>query len=81
MASRADTEASINNDHGLLAKPLHLQRLEQALRLEPLLDYMQNVVFNESPRYYLLFLNLICMYDLFFTLDFIEDLSSLKPFK
>lgn len=50
MASRADTEASINNDHGLLAKPLHLQRLEQALRLEPFLDYMQNV-FSESQRY------------------------------
>lgn len=47
MASRADTEASINNDHGLLAKPLHLQRLEQALRLEPFLDYVQNV-FSES---------------------------------
>ncbi|XP_042901468.1 chromatin-remodeling ATPase INO80 isoform X1 [Parasteatoda tepidariorum] len=47
MASRAETEASINNDHGLLAKPLHLQRLENAVRLEPFLDYIQNV-FSES---------------------------------
>lgn len=49
MASRAETEASINNDHGLLAKPLHLQRLENAVRLEPFLDYIQNI-FNESVR-------------------------------
>ncbi|GFW33581.1 chromatin-remodeling ATPase INO80 [Trichonephila clavipes] len=47
MASRAETEASINNDHGLLAKPLHLQRLEQAVRLEPFLNYIENV-YNES---------------------------------
>lgn len=49
MASRAETEASINNDHGLLAKPLHLQRLEQAVRLEPFLNYIDNV-FSESQR-------------------------------
>ncbi|KAF8774352.1 Chromatin-remodeling ATPase INO80 like protein [Argiope bruennichi] len=47
MASRAETEASINNDHGLLAKPLHLQRLEQAVRLEPFLNYIENV-YSES---------------------------------
>ncbi|GIY61517.1 chromatin-remodeling ATPase INO80 [Caerostris darwini] len=47
MASRAETQASINNDHGLLAKPLHLQRLEQAVRLEPFLNYFENV-YNES---------------------------------
>ncbi|PRD29051.1 UNVERIFIED_CONTAM: Ino80 [Trichonephila clavipes] len=47
MASKAETEASINNDHGLLAKPLHLQRLEQAVRLEPFLNYIENV-YNES---------------------------------
>lgn len=48
MASRAASEASINNDHGLLAKPLHLQRLEEAVRLEPFLDYVQTI-FN-SPK-------------------------------
>lgn len=29
-------------DHGYLAKPLHIQRLENALRLEPLLSYIDN---------------------------------------
>lgn len=42
MAYRSASETSISNDHGLLAKPLHVQRLEHAVRLDSFLEHVQN---------------------------------------
>ncbi|UYV68955.1 INO80 [Cordylochernes scorpioides] len=39
----ATQRQSLLNDHGLLAKPVHLQRLERALRLEPFLNHVENI--------------------------------------
>ncbi|XP_013788217.1 DNA helicase INO80-like [Limulus polyphemus] len=46
MASRSTTETPIGTEKVQWAKPLHIQRLERALRLDPFLDYVQQVLSN-----------------------------------
>lgn len=39
---------SLEHNYGQLAKPLHVQQVEQALRLEPFLNYVEDVI-NKPP--------------------------------
>lgn len=36
--------ATMDHDYGQLAEPVHIQQLEHALRIEPLLSYVENIV-------------------------------------
>lgn len=44
---------SLEHNYGQLAKPLHIQQVEQALQLEPFLSYVEEVI-NKPPvnRYF-----------------------------